>query len=66
MGKYNIHFSRSIENRSGTTNPALLELMADKWTFEIVESENEESAMEKLIEKYGKERINYVLSVTPV
>jgi hypothetical protein len=52
MKKFNIHFSRSIENRSGTTNP--------------VESENEESAMEKLIEKYGKERINYVLSVTPV
>lgn len=66
MGKYEIHFSKSSENKSGTKNPILLEMMSDIWKFETFEAENEKSAIDKLIKKYGNERINYVLSVTSI
>jgi hypothetical protein len=66
MGKYEIHYSKSMENKSGTTNPILLEMMSDIWKFEIFEAESEQSACNKLFEKYGEERINYVLSITSV
>lgn len=64
MGKYEIHYSKSIENKNNTTNPILLEMMSDIWKLETFEAENEEVVKDKLIEKYGSERINYILSIT--
>lgn len=66
MPKYEIHYSKSLENKHNTKNPALLEAMSDVWKFESFEAQDEEQAADKLIDKYGAKRINYVLSITPV
>lgn len=64
--KYSVHYSKSILDRCNTDNPVIREWMSDLWKFETVEANSEKEAIDKLIGQVGEDKVNYILSVTPL